>query len=998
MECGECPPIEDASWPPAAGSPIRTVIRIYPWSRYATRWACALLVAVFLLSALAVIPTATASPIVPSPKAAAILRIGELQQPDSLNVFVGVESASYIVWAYVYEDLVGVGPDLTPIPALAKDWSVDATQKIWTFHLLNNVTWHDGVPFTSEDVNFTFRYIAPAPIGCNLALLNGYLGDFRQGIGVDVANITTPDPYTVVIPTFQPKANILSMLIQIVPKHIWNSISCNNVQHVNPTPVVGTGMYKFTAWQRGAYVQLDLNPNYWRLDKSKVADYVQTILIEYYTNSALLYTDFTNGQIDASGALTAQQYLQLQSYGPVGGATSPNVGFFRSPSMDMIEMGACLASDAVINQYNVKGGRNWLVTNRTIRQAMQLAVNRSILVDNILGTTAPGSGLGIPGSTLIPPGTPYYHLNVTAAQALDSKLAQARRLLDDPDGDGFTLVAGHVTSGDYGQWLDPNAANNADAFGAVNPSYPNIRVPINPARVRTGDEWGATGGASAPNRAAPYPLSFGLDVINTAQESSDAADLMVTWWAQVGIQVTKTLVSESKMISVTYACSEDFYMWGWGMDVDPDFAMSVMTTNQILNWQDAWYSNATYDADYLYQQTRVVASERQQTIWRMQDKLYQDAAYLIMWYPDRLTVVRTDTFTGWTDLGSWTTHPGLGITVFWNDLVILTVRGTGAVANNCPTVPVLSPSPSITAFAGRYVTFSGLASDPDAGQTLTWTWNWGDGNTTQNRTPSGSNVQVVQSYRWNATGTYNVVLTVNDGICPKTSVQTTVSVVLLPANIGWIAGTVRSATNAPIANATVLATPGAYPATTDPQGRYNITVPVGTYTVTATRLLYANAAQTGVVVAVNATTTVNLVMTSVGGWIVGLVTAAGGGALTSVAIYAVNGTQQFTASTDANGRYNMSAPAGIYAVNATLTGYYVKTVTGKQVFAGAATTVDFALDPLPQPLSPLVLGGIAAVVIIAVIALAAFLLSRKRKKEEEIQGPPMPPPKEPGTP
>lgn len=960
------------------------------------------MIASFVVSSLAFLPTVRGSSPGPEPKAAAILRVGELQQPDSLNPFVGVESASYIIWAHVYELLVGIGPDLTPVPALAKDWSRNTAGTVWTFHLQDNVTWHDGQPFTSEDVNFTFHFIAPKPIGCDLSLLNGYLGDFRKHVGVDVANITTPDPRTIVIPTFQPKANILSMFIQILPKHIWSSIPCNNVLHVNPTPIIGTGMYKFNVWQRGAYVQLDLYPDYWRLDKTKVSDYVQTILIEYYSNAAVMYSDFTTGQIDATDVLTAQQFLQLKTYGPVGGASQPNVGFFAVPSISMTELGGCVASDAVIADYGVKGGRNWLVTNRTIRQAMQLAVNRTTLVDNILGTTDPGSGLGIPGSTLIPPGTPFWHLNISASIALDSRMDAARQLLDDPANDGMTVLSGHNNDpGPYGQFLDPGALNNADAFAAIDPGYPNIRVPIDPSKVLTGDEWGATGGASAPNRPAPYPLSFVLDVINTAQESSDAADSMIQWWGQVGIKVTKSLISESKMISVTYACSEDFYMWGWGFDVDPDFGLSVMTTGQILYWQDAWYANTSYDNDYLLQQTQVDPHERQQTIWRMQDKVYWDAVYLILWYPDSLTVVRTDTFTGWTGLGDWEVHPGLGLTGFGNDLVMLTVRAGGAPANNCPTVPTLSPSGSVTAFAGRNVTFTGISSDPDAGQTLTWTWDWGDGNTTQNRTGTGSTVEAIQKYRWNRTGVYSVQLTVSDGTCPVKSTTTSVTVQPVPVDAGWIAGTVKdAATQAAIASASVLASPGNYPATTDAQGRYNMSVPVGTYTVTASRSLYSPSSEPNVIVTKDATTSVDLVLTSVAGWIAGTVTSSGGGALAAVAIYAVSGTHQYSNSTNAQGRYNVSVPAGTYTVNATLSGFFVKELTGQEVLAGRTTTVNFALEAVPTGtagLSPLVTVGIGAVVLIAVIAAAAVVVIRRRKKEEEIQGPPMPP-KGPGPP
>ncbi len=913
-------------------------------------------------------------------------------------MFVGVETASYNIWAHVYELLVGIGPDTRPVPALAKNWS--NVGNVWTFHLQNNVTWHDGFEFTSEDVNFTFRYIYAAtpenPNGCDLTLLEGYIGDYSRRIGVDVGNITTPDKYTVVIPTYQGKANILSMFVQILPSHIWRTISCQHATHVQPTPMIGTGMYRFVEWVQGSYVRLALNPKYWRLDPNLVNQdkYVGEILYEYYSNSALLYHDFQTGLIDATGALNAQEFLTLKASGMQG------VLYLRTPGNQMDEMGACLASDQLMkdNLNNKVGARNWLVTNRTIRQAMQLAVNRQFLVDNILGTQQPGSGLGLPGSTLIPEALPFWHLNATS---LDYNVAKARRLLDDPNGDGYALKNGASSPGNYGENLDPLAANNSDAFAAINPAYPNIRVPVDPSKVRTGDEWGATGGTSAPNRPAPYPLSFVLDAIDTETQARDAGARMVQYWADIGIQVTLNVISESKMIQVTYACDEDFYLWSWGGDIDPDFILSVMTTGQIGYWQDAWYSNKTYDQDFLLEQTQTNPYARQATIFAMEQKLYDDAAYLIMWYDDFLSVVREDRFTGWQDLGLWSENPGLDIAGYGNDLLMLTLRVAGTTpTNNCPTKPTIAGTPPISAFANTTVGFSGTSMDPDAGQTLSWTWSWGD--TTQFRNTTSSSVsQTNANHSWSLPASYNVTLTVTDGICIVGSDPFQVNV-LVAEQVGYLEGTVTdSATAQTLEGASIAAAPGNWANTTDAQGHYNISLPPGTYTVTASKHLYASASISGQVVTVNATTVVDLALDSIAGWIAGTVTSSTGGVLQGAAIYAVDGSRQYAVSTNASGQYNVSVLPGTYTVNATLTGFYLKEVTGKQVVTAQTTVVDFVLDPLPAELAgpPMwLLATVAVVAIAAVIGVTAFVIRRRRQKAEEIVGPSVPPPRQPGTP
>jgi len=932
-------------------------------------WLSVFVVVALALSALSA-PVGRAAIAAPGTNATfSSLRLGSLQEPDSLNPNVGVLGASYDVWDHVYELLVGIGVDLAPVPALARSWEVSPDNLTWTFHLQNNVTWHDGQPFTAEDVNFTFRLLVPAtpgnPVGCDLPLLASYLG------GVDVDNITVVDAYTIQIPTFSPKANILSMFIPILPKHIWSALNCEQAARGQNRPPIGTGMYKWTAFYRGAYTQLDLFPQYWRLDPSQ--DYVDQIIIIYYKDSTSLYNAFISGAIDATDQLTTSQVLQVPD--KVQGSATKNVQLYNSSGIGFAEVGMCVASDQLIADWGAGGGRSWLLANLTVRQALQLSVNRSFLVDNIL------SGLGEPGSTIVPPATPLWHYDVPPAEEYPYDPARARALLNDPQGDGFTLKAGQTTPGLYGENLDPAAANNQDAF--IDTGVDSVRDVVDPTQVVAGDQWGP----AAPNRP---DLTLTIQVIDYDVEGSDAAERMVQWWADVGIRVTKLIVTEDVQIQTTYDCSEDMYIWGWGPDVDPDFILSVMTTDQILYWQDAWYSNATYDQLYIDQQTQVIEAERQATVFEMQRILYHDAPYLVLWYPYALAVVRTDKFSGW---GDWSAHPGLGLDGFGNDFIMLTLRAGAAPANNCPLKPVVEGGTgTLRAFVNETKLFAGTSGDTD-GDNLTWIWSWDDGNVTTLMTPPNVN-ETSASWAWEVPAFYNVTVSVDDNVCaPIASNLRTVEILPLPAEIGYVAGTVRDATtNSPIGSATISVSPGGYGATTNPAGGYNVTLPPGTYAVTASRDLYASETRTGNAVTANSTTTVNFQLDPLRGWIAGTVTISTGGALAGVTITAV-GVRTYSATTNATGRYNITVAPGTYSVSARLEGYANQTTAGVSVTDGATTTVNFVLvSTAPVPgLNLLVVAGIGLAVLVVVLALVAWLIVRKRRKAEEIQGPPMPP-------
>ena len=132
-------------------------------------------------------------------------------------------------------------PDVTgdPKPWLARSWQSSPDGKTWTFRLRENVKWHDGRPFTADDVVFTFDY--------NLKGAGASTGVYSAINYIDT--VTAPDPNTVVITTNAARPTFLTDVVgtfggmSIIPKHIWESVT-DPAKFQGDQALVGTGPYK----------------------------------------------------------------------------------------------------------------------------------------------------------------------------------------------------------------------------------------------------------------------------------------------------------------------------------------------------------------------------------------------------------------------------------------------------------------------------------------------------------------------------------------------------------------------------------------------------------------------------------------------------------------------------------------------------------------------------------------------------------------------------------
>jgi peptide/nickel transport system substrate-binding protein len=151
----------------------------------------------------------------------------------------------------IYDSLVGTDADGKIIPKLATKWQDSEDGLVYTLKLRPEVKWHDGQPFTSDDVIFSYEYqkkYLPVSGGCPDV----------------VKQVKQVDKQTVEIHIEEPDVDFLSSLSSwiMIPKHIWEGVTDPN--NFTNNSAVGTGPYKLTEYSKehGTY-RFVANPDFW---------------------------------------------------------------------------------------------------------------------------------------------------------------------------------------------------------------------------------------------------------------------------------------------------------------------------------------------------------------------------------------------------------------------------------------------------------------------------------------------------------------------------------------------------------------------------------------------------------------------------------------------------------------------------------------------------------------------------------------------------------------
>ena len=287
--------------------------------------------------------------------------------PQSLNFVTGSDTISNTVARLVTDSLVYRDRNLTIIPKIASSWTVSDDRLTITFHLRKDARWHDGVPVTSKDAQFTYeKIIDPA------SLAKDKIGMFKN-----VAAVEAPDPHTFIVQYREPFSPALSTWdMNLIPEHIYAKEADFLRSKYNESPI-GCGPFRFVKWERAQKIVLEANRDYWG-----EKPHLDQVILKVIPSEQVRLSALISGDIDYT-VLTPMSY-QKDTDGTE----------FKTRLRTMIYYPIYLWYIG----WNMDGS-NRFFTDRRVRQAMTLAMDRAGFLKNVY------FGLGEVAITDFQPGT-----------------------------------------------------------------------------------------------------------------------------------------------------------------------------------------------------------------------------------------------------------------------------------------------------------------------------------------------------------------------------------------------------------------------------------------------------------------------------------------------------------------------------------------------------------------------------------------------------------------
>ena len=266
--------------------------------------------------------------------------------PAVLNPGISVGVPDVFTGCILYDALVRFGKNFEIVPNLAKSWEISPDGLTYTFHL-ENASFTDGKPVTSEDVKFS------------LTQVSAKYGPKFNAPGSFIQTIETPDPLTAIIKLSKPFGPFLFSLAceqnaPILPAHVFQGSDVPKSEASLSKPV-GNGPFMLQEWVRGDHLTFVKNPNYWR----KGQPYLDKIVVKIMPDSSARVLALRAGEVD----FIDEYYFPLSAYAQ----------FSRDPNYVLQDISYPSDDLAIINT------KRPYLDNPKVRQALLIAIDRDFV-------------------------------------------------------------------------------------------------------------------------------------------------------------------------------------------------------------------------------------------------------------------------------------------------------------------------------------------------------------------------------------------------------------------------------------------------------------------------------------------------------------------------------------------------------------------------------------------------------------------------------------------
>jgi peptide/nickel transport system substrate-binding protein len=520
-----------------------------------------------------------------------VFTVGNTQDIDSLNVNSGVFVIDYEIWNITLPSLTGkAAADFSITPSLAESWTASDDGLTYTYTLVDGAKWSDGKPLTADDVVFTIN----RSVEEQWSAYTGVTGNLTA---------TATDARTVVVTSSVPDPRLPIIDSYILPKHIYEPLSAEEVLTYPADDFVSGGPFMIAEKVEGEFVRLVRNPNWYGKKPA-----IDEVVFRLFATPEAQYNALKAGDLDAVNDVPEQVYNTLTDTGDIVRASGTQGSFSELGMNNSCPTGI--------------GDGHPALTDRTVRQAINWAIDRQALVDQVLDGNATVS-MGI-----VPSADPAWDLIVPKAEQYSYDPVKAKALLDE---------AG---------WIDANGDGVREKDGLD-------------LKLRYFDR--STGGAT------------------------DTTEFLVGWLKDVGIATEVETFDEDTLTAILGKGEYDLFTWGWVPFVDPDATLSYFLTEQVTTdpdaagYNDANWCNAEYDALYAKQHVELDVTKRKAIVQQMLRVFYDEAPYAVLYKYNELQAIRADR---WDGIAESRQPAKIGPVLFNNSSpAYVTLRPKGAAAS-----------------------------------------------------------------------------------------------------------------------------------------------------------------------------------------------------------------------------------------------------------------------------------------------------------------------------